>query len=49
MTETEKKIFAKKKNENLLAKVFAKNFSEKRDFRQREERRKFCRNLSEEA
>ena len=48
MTETEKKIF-EKKNENLLMKVFAKNFSEKRDFRQREERRKFCRNLSEEA
>ena len=32
MTETEKKNFRKEKNENLLAKFFAKNFSEKEIF-----------------
>ena len=47
MTETAKKIFTKK-NENLLMKVFAKNFSKKRIFPPKRRKRKLCKNLSEE-
>ena len=34
--------FSQRKNENLLAKIFTKNFSEKRNFRQGEEKENLC-------